>query len=302
MALSSFTLHRANLIFLLALICGYFFPQGLQIGKILILPALAIIITITLLRFPRGFFRNPGSLFYSSFHGNIMSYIVLGNVIILSSAFLIQKQELWIGMVLVAAMPASLDILVMGNLSPVDKTFTLTGMSGTYFGALLIIPIVGLSFLKYLHLNYWNITLLMLFLIFLPLILSRLVIDKDWDEKIKKHEETFTDYGSFIVFYAMMANSKSFLTSFSSDLIFIIIIAVLGTLFLPFLIKRTGFYFRVQNERINALMLLGTMKNCGLAGGIALTVFNQEVAVPALIFAVFTFINMNWLKWRMRNV
>jgi predicted Na+-dependent transporter len=44
------------------------------------------------------------------------------------------------------------------------------------------------------------------------------------------------------------------------------------------------------------------MKDCGLAGGIALTLFNQEVAVPALIFAVFTFVYMNWLRFKTRNI
>ncbi|MDI6741505.1 MAG: hypothetical protein QMD11_02105, partial [Smithella sp.] len=65
--------------------------------------------------------------------------------------------------------------------------------------------------------------------------------------------------------------------------------------------RRIGLYFRPRDERINTLILLGTMKNCGLAGGIALTIFQQEVAVPALIFAVFTFINMNWIKLSGRN-
>ncbi|MBP1710813.1 MAG: hypothetical protein H6Q49_1015, partial [Deltaproteobacteria bacterium] len=35
--------------------------------------------------------------------------------------------------------------------------------------------------------------------------------------------------------------------------------------------------------------LLGTMKNYGLAGGVALYVFSHEAALPALIFSVFMF-------------
>jgi BASS family bile acid:Na+ symporter len=298
MAIPSFNMYRADIIFLMALICGYFFPQGAQIGQAFILPALTIIITVALLRFPRGFFRNPGSLFYSSFHGNIMSYIVLGNFIILTSAILIQKQELWIGMVLVAAMPASVDIILPAFASRANKNSVLTGLTGTYFGALLIIPIVSYCFLKYMHLSAWNITILILLLIVMPLVLSRLVIDKSWDENIKDHEETMLDYSSFIVFYAITANSKRFLVSLTSDLIFIIIIALTGTLLFTFLIGRIGLYFRAQDEKMNTLILLGTMKNCGLAGGIALTIFRPEVAVPALVFAVFTFINMNWIKLR----
>ena len=102
MALSTY-LYRSNVIFLLALICGIILPQGFPIGNVLILLALMVILTITLLRFPRGFFRHPGPLLSASIQGNVMNYLVLGNFIILSSIFLIHKQELWIGMVLIAA-------------------------------------------------------------------------------------------------------------------------------------------------------------------------------------------------------
>ena len=58
-----FHAYRSNIIFMLALIFGIILPQCSPIGRILILPALAVIITITLLRFPRGFFRNPDLFF-----------------------------------------------------------------------------------------------------------------------------------------------------------------------------------------------------------------------------------------------
>jgi predicted Na+-dependent transporter len=47
---------------------------------------------------------------------------------------------------------------------------------------------------------------------------------------------------------------------------------------------------------------MGTMKDCGLAGGIALILFNREVALPALIFAVFTLIHINWLKYKIKRI
>jgi hypothetical protein len=120
-----FYAHRSNLIFLIALICGILFPQGMLPARILILPALTLIITITLLKFPRGFFRHMGSLLYSSLQGNVMNYLVLGNFIILTGAFLVHKQELWVGMVLVAAMPSSLETILLGNLLRIEKNLSL---------------------------------------------------------------------------------------------------------------------------------------------------------------------------------
>lgn len=297
-----FQAYRSNIIFVLALIFGIALPQCARIGSILILPALTIIITITLLRFPRGFFRNPGSLFYSSLRANMMNYLVLGNFIILTGVFLIHKQELWVGMVLVAAMPLSLEIIIMGNLLRIEQHYVFTSVAGTYLGALLIVPLLSLGFLKYMNLNYWEIIVMVLCLIVLPLLFSRIAVDKDWDEIISRHDDMIMDYSLFVVFYAITANCKNFLLNWSADLLIIVVIAFMSTFLFYFIARKIGHYFHVPQEKINHYILPSTMKECGLAGGIALTVFSAEVAIPALIFAVFTYIYMNWLKFRFRHL
>ena len=298
MALSTYLFSRSNLIFLLALICGIILPQGFPIGNILILPALMVILTITLLRFPRGFLLRPGPLFSASIRSNVMNYLVLGNFII----FLIHKQELWVGMVLIAAMPPSVATIPLGNLLRADKTSVFTGLAGAYLGALLIIPLIGLGFFKYIHLNYWTIILLILELILLPLALSRLAVDKAWDKIIEPYEETIIDYSSFLVFYTIMASSRNLLINWSSDLFVIALIAFVSIFFFAFAIGKIGNYFHDPENKNTSFLLLGTMKDCGLAGCIALILFNQETALPSLIFAIFTFIYMNWLKYKMRHI
>jgi BASS family bile acid:Na+ symporter len=302
MALSTYLFSRSNLIFLLALICGMTLQQGFRTDKMLIFPALIIILTITLLRFPRGFFRRPGPLLSASIQGNVMNYLVLGNFIILTSIFLIHKQEFWIGMVLIAAMPPSLEIINLGNLSHIEKKSVFTSLAGAYLGALLIIPLISLGFLKYIILNYWNIILIILGLILLPLALSRLVIEKEWDKIIEPYEETIIDCCYFIVFYAIAASGKNLLMNWSSDLFIIASIALASTFFFAFAIVKIGLYFHSNENKITSFLLMGTMKDCGLAGGIALILFNREAAFPSLIFAIFTFIYINWFKYKRRHI
>jgi BASS family bile acid:Na+ symporter len=302
MALSTYLFSRSNLIFLLALIYGIILPKGFPIGNALILPALMVILTITLLRFPRGFFRRPGPLLSASIQGNVMNYLVLGNFIILTSIFLIHKQEFWIGMVLIAAMPPSLEIINLGNLSHIEKKSVFTSLAGAYLGALLIIPLISLGFLKYIILNYWNIILIILGLILLPLALSRLVIEKEWDKIIEPYEETIIDCCYFIVFYAIAASGKNLLMNWSSDLFIIASIALASTFFFAFAIVKIGLYFHSNENKITSFLLMGTMKDCGLAGGIALILFNREAAFPSLIFAIFTFIYINWFKYKRRHI
>jgi len=302
MSLPSYAFYRSNIIFFLALLCGFLLPQGFRVSNLLILPALIVIITITLLRFPRGFFRHLRSIFYSSLQGNIMNYLVLGNFIILSGAYFVHKQELWIGIVLVAAMPSSLEIITLGNLLRVEKNYIFTSLAGTYLGTLMIAPLVGFCFLKYIHLNYWNIILLILGLICLPLLFSRMIIEKEWDKRIESYEAATMDFSYFIVFYTITANSRNFLLHGSFDLLFISLIAFASTFLFYFMIRKIGFYLHEEENKINFFILLGTMKDCGLAGAIALIVFSPESATPSVIFAFFTFIYMNWIKYKTRHI
>lgn len=235
-----------------------------------------------------------------------MNYLVLGNFIILSGIFLIHKQELWVGMVLVAAMPLSLEIIIMGDLLHIEKNYVFTSVAGTYLGALVIIPLVVLGLLKYIpeeiNLNYWNVIVMIVCLIVLPLLLSRLAVDKGWDEILHQHDDIIMDYSVFVVFYAITASARNFILNRSADLLIIVAIAFASTFLFYFIARRIGYYFHVPQEKINYFILPGTMKECGLAGGIALTVFSPEVAVPSLIFAVFTYAYMNWLKFRFRDL
>lgn len=305
-----YLISRSNILFLLALLTGIFLPQAVEIGSALVIPApmviltitLMVILTITLLRFPRGFFRRQRRFILPAIWGNFMNYLILGNFIILASIFLVREEGLWIGMVLIAAVPPAVTTIPLNKLFRADSNLSLTGFAGAYLGALLIIPLISLSFLKYIPLNYWSLLLPSVGLILLPLILSRLVVEKEWDKIIEPYEGAIIDCSFFIVFYIITASSKHLIVQWPLELFFIAIIAFASTFFFAFAIWKIGYFFHVPENKITSFLLLGTMKNCGLAGGIALIIFNKEAALPALVFAVFTFIYINLLKYKMKHI
>jgi bile acid:Na+ symporter, BASS family len=293
---------RPIILFLLAILTGIIVPQGAEIGKALTLPALTIILTITLLRMPRGFFRHPGPLVSPAAWGNIMNYLILGNFIIWSSIFVIREEGLWIGMVIIAAVPPAVSIIPLSKLFRAEPAASYAGLAGAYVGALLIAPLIGIGFLKYIPLNYSGIILLVLELIVLPLAISKLAVDKDWDKIIEPYKGVITDWCYFIVFYALVASSRYLIFRRPRDVFFISVIAAASTFLLGYAIEKTGTFYRVPKEKITSLLLLGTLKNYGLAGGIALTVFNKEAALPAMVFIIFMFIYELWLKNKMKNI
>jgi bile acid:Na+ symporter, BASS family len=293
---------RSVTLFLLAGLTGIILPQGVEIGVALTLPALTIIMTITLLRMPRGFFRRPGELIFPALWGNIMNYFILGNFIIWSGIFLVREESFWVGMVLIAAVPPAVSIMPLCKLFGADSRASFAGLAGAYLGAIFIAPLFGVGFLKYIPLNYPGIILLVVELIIMPLALSRLAIDKDWDKISEPYEGIINDWCFFVVFYALAASSSYLIFRRPLDVFFISIIAAASTFFLGYAIAKVGTFYHLPKDKITSLLLLGTLKNYGLAGGIALTVFNKEAALPATIFIVFMFIYELWLKHEMKNM
>ena len=302
MARLRFIFSRSHILFLLAIIVGILLPQASEFASVLTLPALTVILTIALLRFPRGFFQRHKPPLSGAVWGNVMNYLVMGNLIIIASIFLIREEGFWVGMVLVAAVPPSTTIIPLGNILGIDRQSMFSGMAGAYLGAALIVPLIGLGFLKFIPLNQLGLILLVAELILLPLFLSRLAVDKDWDKLFENHKGHITDGCFFIIFYALVSSARYMVIHRPMDVVFMIVIAVLSTFLLRFIIILIGNYYGTSKEKISALVFLGTMKNYALAGAIALNVFNKQAALPALVFSIVMFIYTIWLKYKMGDV
>lgn len=302
MARIKFLFSRPHILFLLAIVIGILLPQAAEFASLLTYPALTVILTITLLRFPSGFFRRPGSLLSGAIWGNVMNYLILGNLIIMASIFLIREEGFWVGMVLIAAAPPAITIIPLGNILRIDKPSMFAGFAGAYLGAILIVPLIGLGFLKFIPLNYIGLILLIFMLIVLPLFLSWLAVDKGWDKLIENYKDHITDWCFFVIFYALVAGTRYLVIDRPMDVVFMFVIAAISTLLLGFIINLVGNYYGIAKEKISSLIFLGTMKNYGLAGAIALNVYYKKAALPALVFSAVMFIYTIWLKYKMGNV
>jgi BASS family bile acid:Na+ symporter len=296
-----YLLSRSNIIFLIAIFCGIVLPQAAIIGAALTLPAIMIILTITPLKIPGGFFRRPGKLVPLAIRGIVMSYLFLGNLIIFTGIFFDLDVQFWIGMVLIAAAPPAIAMIPLSHSFKADATSSIAGLAGAYLGALLIAPLIVLGFVKDIPLNYAGIILLVFELIFLPLAISRIIVEKEWDKIAKPYEGIIIDICFFIVFYTITASNRDILADWSSDLSSVVIIAFVIIFFAALIILKAGIFFHTAGNKITPLLLLGTMKNYALAGGIALIIFDRQAALPALIFAAVNFIYVNWLKYKINN-
>jgi bile acid:Na+ symporter, BASS family len=56
----------------------------------------------------------------------------------------------------------------------------------------------------------------------------------------------------------------------------------------------------LEQSLIISLVLLGTLKNYGLSGGLALTLFSTQTSAPSAVSTVFMIVYIIWLnvKWK----
>jgi len=58
----------------------------------------------------------------------------------------------------------------------------------------------------------------------------------------------------------------------------------------------TGALLKINSRVVTSLVLLGTFKNYGLAGGLALVFFNPETAIPATVTSTISILYIIYLE------
>ena len=294
-------LRNRDFILLLALVFGLFLHHGVQWTQRLILPALAVVMTLSTMSVPDSVFRNPRSLIILSLVGILMNYLVLTGFILGASSLLISDRALWEGFVILAAVPPAVAVIPFSEFLGGDNSYSLIGTVGAYLAALVLMPLLAVSILGTGFVSPHKILLIMVELIVAPLLLSRLLIRTGGDQVIEPFKGAFTNWCFFVVIYTVVGLNHDVFLHHPLTLIPVALIAVCSTFILGLVIERMSIWVGVEPEKRVSLILLGTLKNYGLAGGIALTLFDKQTALPATVSTVFMIVYVIWLNFKSRK-
>ncbi len=293
-------LKNRNFIFLLSITLGFALPRAAELAKPLILPVLALVMMLATINVPNDFFRRPRSLLVPSVTGILMTYLILGGVILALAALLIWQKNLWIGFVLVAAVPPAIAVIPFTGILDGNVTYTLAGTVAAYLGALLIMPLMFLLFIGTNFMEPGKLINVLLLLIVLPLVVSRIIICMNLHNRITAYRGLLTDWGFFIVLYTIIGVNRDLIFGEPSVIVPVAIVVFAGTFILGFLIEKICRLLKIDKKNIVSLVLLGTMKNQGIAGGLALPLFPKEAALPSAVYSIFMITYFIWLDNRRR--
>ncbi|MBU1743479.1 MAG: hypothetical protein KJ649_01070 [Proteobacteria bacterium] len=293
-------LRNRNAIFLLALAAALAFPAVTPVTRHLVLPALALAMTLSTMEIGNDLFRKPRTLLFPAFLGIIMSYIILGNIINGLAAVMIRDETIWTGFILLAAVPPAVAVIPFSGFLKGNGPLSLIGTVGAYLGGLAIMPLIAVGLLSSAAFDPLQLFMVTLELIVLPLCVSRILIRKGWRERILPYRGTVTNWSFFVVLYTLVGLNRDIIFGQTSTLLPVAAISIFTMFILGFLIDWLGSRFHLPRETRTSLVLLGTLKNQGMAGGIALTMFSQEATIPAAVSTIVMIVYIIWLDFRKR--
>ncbi len=290
-----------NFILILAIVLGLIVGQVADFTQVLVLPALAMVMTLSTSSLTSQDFARlksmPGPIIISI----ILSYLVLGGVILLLGWWLIKDPDLWAGFVILAAVPPAVAVVPYSYMLFGNTYFSLIGMIGAYMVALVLTPVMMMLFLGVDFINPMRLVNILVQLIVIPLILSRVLLFTGLSRRIEKWRGTMVNWGFFLVIFTIIGLNREVFFGQFEVLLKIAVIGFAITFVLGHIIEFAARALKVDRETTISLVLMGTMKNFGLASAIALALFSERASIPGAIFIIFAVLYVVWLGFYLKK-
>jgi len=169
--------HR-NFILPLAFILGFAFPQLAQWTKSLTIPALALVMTISIAQIPTREIIKWRSLAQPLAIGILFNYLFLASLLLIFTQWFNFSESIRIGMILVASAPPGVAVLPFTSLLAGNTVLSLFATFGTYLSSMFIMPGLIWLFTGSATFPMSKLVITLLELIVLPIILSRFLLFK----------------------------------------------------------------------------------------------------------------------------
>jgi BASS family bile acid:Na+ symporter len=276
-------LGNRNFILVLALFLGLALGQGTRWTVGLVLPALALVMVLSMTGVEGELFRSPRAWLSPLLAGLTMNYVVQGGLTLILSALLIKEDAFRTGFVFLSVVPPAVGVIPFTGFLGGDIEFSILATLGCYLSALIVIPLMLYVLLGFGGSLQVKLLATMAQVIIIPLILSRVLVRTGAAKRMAKVRGPLMNWCFFLVIYTTVGLNRQVFFSQSLSLVPVAVLAVATTFLLGTAIERVGRFIKLDSKRIISMVLLGTSKNAGLAAGLALTLFGRETAVPSTV-------------------
>ncbi len=290
-------LKNSNLVFLTAFLLGLFLGGYASSLKGYILPALVFIMTLSTTRITLSELTHIKNYFRDILFVFVINYIFLSGLILLANHLLIRDYDLYVGFVLMAAIPPAVAVLPFTYLLRGEMMGSLVGWASLYLLALIVAPFISFQFLEVGKIDPLKLVSVLIQLIFIPFIVSRLLLKWKAFHRMKGNMNIFINLAFFIVIYIVIGMNRSALLSHVEVLLLVSLIAFLRTFVSGHLIDLFSRLLGIDRERRMSYVLFGSFKNLGVVATIAIVLFNDRAAIPAAVTIPLELIFFVWFNY-----
>jgi BASS family bile acid:Na+ symporter len=232
------------------------------------------------------------------FLGILLNYIVFGIVILISSFFFSQSQDIHYGFVVIAASPPGVAIIPFTFMLKGNLKRSTIAMLGGFLASIILAPFI----IKFLtgndQLEILPLFFEMIKIIIIPMLISRIYLLKPFKAITFKIRGQVVNWGfALIIFTAIGLNRAVFLSQFGLllhiGLVLFISIFVLGQVYDYILYKAK---VKIQ-DRISQNLIL-TLKSSGFSVVIAMELFGGDAVIPSAMLSIFVLCYLLFLTFK----
>jgi len=291
-----------NFILILAIVLGLVIGErGASLTQSAVVPLLALIMTLSMAGMTNRDFASIRTMPRRILAALFLNYVVTGGVLILLGRWLIHDDEILAGLIVLAAVPPAIASVPWSYVLGGDTLFSLIALMSSYLAAMILTPAIMMIFLGITSYNPIELLILLAQLIVLPIVISRVLLATRIAVHIGKWKNTVVNWSFFIVIFTVIGmNRQAFFTE-PDILLRLSIIAVVASFGLSYIIEYGARALHVKQETAISLILVGTMKNFGLASGILLALFTGRSAIASSIMVIFFLLRTLWLGFHFKK-
>ncbi len=288
-------LGNRNFLFIAAIVLGISAGQVSRWTQPWTLPALAVAMTVSITQVTSDAFWPLRKLLRPLFLSVLLNYVILGSVILVPARLLIPERDLWIGFVISAAVPPGVAVIPFSYITAGDTSFALVGTVGAYLAALAITPAMALWLLGESLIEPVRLVSTLLQLIVIPLILSRLVLISPVRATVERWRGKIVNWAFFLVIFTIVGLNRSVFLREPQLVALISGITIVRSFGLAVVLKRILQRLQVERSSVVSYVLMGTLKNGGMAAATALALFGERASVPAAVGAALAVPYLLWI-------
>jgi len=297
----TFSLYRllknSNFIFLIAFLLGLFFGDYASLLKEYLLPALVLIMSLSTTQITLTELTHAKNYLWDILLVLVINYLFLSGLILLANYLLIKDHDLYVGFVVMAAIPSAVAVLPFTYLLRGEMMVSLMGSASLYLLALVVAPLISLPLLDVARIEPVKLVTVLIQMILVPFLISRLLLKWKGFHHVRENTNLLVNLAFFLIIYAVIGMNRSVFLKHFDILIIVSLIAFLRTFVSGHIVDLFSRLAGTSRERRMSYVLFGSFKNLGLAAAIAIVLFNERAAIPAAVAIPFELLFFIWFNY-----